>query len=115
MSKQFGGMGGLNQLMKQAQKAAEQIQKIQDQLAEERIEASSGGGMVTAVVTGDGHLMEIRISPDAVDPDDVEMLQDLVVTAVREGLEQSEKLRESRLKSVTGGMGLPGMNMPGLF
>jgi len=116
MGKQFGGgMGGLNQLLKQAQKAAEQMQKIQDELAHERIEASSGGGMVRAVVTGDGQLLEVKIAPDVVDPDDVEMLQDLVVTAVREAMEESKKLYQERIGALAGGMGLPGMNIPGLF
>ncbi len=113
--KNMGGMGGFGDLLKQAQKMAEDAKRIDDELGAETVQASSGGGMVTAVVTGKGQLMDITIDPQVVDPEDVEMLQDLVVTAVREALEKAEELRTERLSSVTGGMGLPGgLGIPGL-
>lgn len=113
--KNLGGMGGFGNILKQAQKMAEDARKIEEQLAEERIEATSGGGMVKAVVTGRGDLLDVTIDPEVVDPQDVEMLQDLVVTAVREALEQAQAVREERLRDLTGGLGLPGgMNIPGL-
>jgi len=115
MANPFGNMGGLGNILKQAQKMADDAKRIEDELAAERIETSSGGGMVKAVVTGKGDLLDIIIDPQVVDPEDVEMLQDLVVTAVREALEQAQKMRTERLQALTGGLGLPGgMNIPGL-
>lgn len=108
----FGNMPnipGLGNLMKQAQKMAEDTERIQEELHNERIEASSGGGMVTAVATGMSELLEVKIDPQVVDPDDVEMLQDLVVSAVREALEKANEMKQSRLADITGGMGLPGL------
>lgn len=105
----FGKMGDLGQIMKQAQKMLEETKKIESELAAQRIEASSGGGMVKAVVTGRGELLEVTIDPQVVDPEDVEMLQDLVVTAVREALEQAAQMKADRMKDLTGGMGLPGL------
>lgn len=108
----FGNMGnipGLGNLMKQAQKMAEDTERIQQELHNERIEVSSGGGMVGVVVTGAGELLEVKIDPQVVDPEDVEMLQDLVVSAVREGLEKAAELKQSRLSELTGGMGIPGL------
>lgn len=115
MPKGFGNMGGFGNLMKQAQKMAEDAKKLEDDLAGERVEATSGGGMVKAVLTGKGDLLDITIDPQVVDPEDVEMLQDLVVTAVREGLEKAQSLREERMQELTGGLGLPGgLNLPGM-
>lgn len=115
MGNPFGNMSGFGNILKQAQKMADEAKKIEEELAAERIESSSGGGMVKAVITGKGELLDITIDPQVVDAEDVEMLQDLVVTAVREGLEQAHSLREERLQSLTGGLGLPaGLNIPGL-
>jgi DNA-binding YbaB/EbfC family protein len=114
----LGGMGGLGQLgnignlMKEAQKTAERMQDMEAELQQEKIETSSGGGMVKAVVSGAGQLMELHIDPKVVDPDDVEMLQDLVITAVRDALEQATKVREERIQGITGGLNLP--KIPGL-
>ena len=105
----FGKLGDLGSIMKQAQKMLEDTKKIEEALAEERIEAASGGGMVKAVVTGKGELLELTIDPQVVDPEDVEMLQDLVVTAVREALEQAVALKSEKMKELTGGMGIPGL------
>ncbi|MCC6485795.1 MAG: YbaB/EbfC family nucleoid-associated protein [Armatimonadetes bacterium] len=113
--KNMGGMGGFGDLIKQAQKMAEDARRIDEELEDEKLETSSGGGMVTAVVNGKGQLLDITINPEVVDPEDVEMLQDLIVSAVREALESAEALRTERLSAVTGGMGLPGgMGIPGL-
>lgn len=106
MSNQYGNLGGM---MKQAQKMYQAVQKAQEELAEKRIEASSGGGMVTATVTGKSELVSIKIDPQVVDPDDIEMLEDLVVTAVREAAAQATKEETELLQGITGGMNMPGM------
>jgi nucleoid-associated protein EbfC len=110
----FGGMGGLGNmgnLMKQAQKAMEDMNKLQEDLAGLHVEGSAGGGMVRVEATGDGQVQAVIIDPQVVDPEDVEMLQDLVVSALRDALEKASKIRQERVQQVTGGMGLP----PGLF
>ena len=107
----FGGLGDINKLMKQVQKAQEDMVTAQEELANARIEGTSGGGAVKAVVDGKGAVVTLQISPEAVDPDDVEMLQDLIVSALREAQEKAEEEQRTRLESVTGGMQLP----PGLF
>jgi DNA-binding YbaB/EbfC family protein len=105
----FGNMAGLGGMMKQVQKMADESQRIEQELAGERLEASSGGGMVTAIVSGKGELIDLKIDSQVVDPEDVEMLQDLVVSAIREALENSTKLREERMQSLTGGLSIPGL------
>jgi DNA-binding YbaB/EbfC family protein len=102
-------MGNLGGMMKQAKKMYEDVQKVQQELAAERLEATSGGGAVKAVVTGGGDLLEVKIDPQAVDPDDVEMLEDLVTTAVREALAKAKELAAERMQEATGGLGIPGM------
>lgn len=112
MGNPFGGSGGLGNMggmMKQAKKMYEDMQKAQEELDNARIEASSGGGMVKVIVTGKGDLVEISIDPQVVDPEDVEMLQDLVLSAVREAQEKATKYQAERMQQVTGGMALPGM------
>ena len=109
---QFGGFGGPNmqQLMRQAQKMQEQMQKAQEELDEKVYEASAGGGMVTCKVSGKRELLELTIKPEAVDPDDVEMLQDLVLAAVNEALRTANETTEREMGKLTGGL-----NMPGFF
>lgn len=105
---QFGGFGGPNmqQLMRQAQKMQEQMQKAQEDLDEKVYEASAGGGMVTCKVSGKRELLELQIKPEAVDPDDVDMLQDLILAAVNEALRAGEKAREETMgKLAPAGMG----------
>ena len=105
---QFGGFGGPNmqQLMRQAQKMQEQMQKAQEDLDEQVYEASAGGGMVTCKVSGKRELLETQIKPEAVDPDDVDMLQDLILAAVNEALRAGEKAREETMgKLAPAGMG----------
>ena len=110
---QFAGFGGgpnIQQLMRQAQKMQEQMQKAQEELDEKVYEASAGGGMVTCKVSGKRELLEIAIKPEAVDPDDVEMLQDMVLAAVNEALRTANDTTEREMSKLTGGL-----NMPGLF
>jgi nucleoid-associated protein EbfC len=93
-------------LMKQMQN---KLMKIQEDLANETVEATAGGGVVKAVVTGQQKLVSIEIDPAAVDPEDVEMLQDLVVAAVNDALRASRELAEQKMAAVTGGLRIPGM------
>jgi hypothetical protein len=106
-----------NNMMKQAQQMVEKMQRdmarAQEELEKERVEAASGGGMVKAVANGLGDLLEIQIDPQVVDPSDVEMLQDLVVSAVREALHRAKEREAERMSSVAALP--PGMNIPGLF
>lgn len=106
------GMGGNNpnQLMSQMQKLQEEMEKTQAALEEEEVTVSVGGGVVTVVATGGQTIRSIAIKPDVVDPDDVDMLQDLILSAVNEALQKAKALGEERMGALTGGMGLP----PGL-
>jgi nucleoid-associated protein EbfC len=102
----------MQQLLKQAQKMQEEMAKAQDSLKDEVVTASSGGGVVTVEVTGEMVVKSITIAPEAVDPDDVEMLSDLVLAAVNQGIEKSQQLAAERMNAVTGGMG-GGLGLPG--
>ena len=105
-----GGMPGginMNNLMKQAQKMQADMQKQQEELESKEIEASVGGGAVVARVNGKKELVDIQINPDVVDPDDVEMLQDLVISAVNQGLREIEEIQKSQMSKLTGGLNLP--------
>lgn len=99
----------INKLMKQAQKMQKQVQQTQDELASKTVETSVGGGKVTVVATGAGDVVSIKIAPEVVDPEDVEMLEDLVLTGVKQAIEKGREMAAQELKKVTGGMGLPGM------
>ncbi|MBC7246806.1 MAG: YbaB/EbfC family nucleoid-associated protein [Actinobacteria bacterium] len=101
--------GNLQKMMKQAQKLQRQMLEAQEALAEERLEATSGGGMVKVVADGQQNVLEIRIDPQVVDPEDVEMLEDLVLAAVSEALRKSRELAEERLGAFTKGMKIPGL------
>jgi DNA-binding YbaB/EbfC family protein len=101
-----GGGGQLNQMMKQMQKMQADMAAAQDALAEATVEGSAGGGMVKVVVTGSGEVRSVQISPDVVDPDDVEMLEDLVLAAVSDGLRRSQEMQQERMGGVTGGLDL---------
>lgn len=98
-------------LMKQMQKMQDDMARVQDELTRETVSATAGGGAVTATVTGALELVSVEISPDAVDPDDVEMLQDVIVAAVNEALRAAQELANQRLGAVTGG--LSGLGLPG--
>lgn len=104
-----GGGGLERQLLRQVEKLQREMKAVQDELADMRVEASSGGGAVTAVANAQGELLELRISPEAVDPDDVDMLQDLVVAAVREAIEKGRAIQEEKMGAITGGLGIPGL------
>jgi DNA-binding YbaB/EbfC family protein len=95
----------MRQLMRQAQEMQQQLALAQAELAERRFEGSSGGGLVTAVVTGGQELVEIRISPEVVDPGDVEMLEDLILVAVRQAMEAAVTATNESLGGLTGGLG----------
>jgi nucleoid-associated protein EbfC len=95
----------MRQIMKQAQQMQEKLAQAQADLAERRFEGSAGGGMVTAVVTGGPELVEVRISPDVVDPEDIEMLEDLVLAAVRQAMEEAVSAANSELGGLTGDLG----------
>ena len=104
------GMGGnMQQLARQAQKLQQQMTEKQAELEAQEFEASAGGGMVTAKVTGKKQLVELVIKPEAVDPDDVELLQDMVVAAVNEALRQADETVEREMGKLTGGLGIPGL------
>ncbi len=96
-------------MMKQLQQAQTAMAEEQEKLKSEIVEASAGGGMVTVKVTGDQQVTEVKIDPQALDPDDVEMLQDMVLAATNEAIRSSQALAESRLGGIAGGLGLPGM------
>ncbi|GGG09631.1 nucleoid-associated protein [Paenibacillus albidus] len=102
-------MNNMNQMMKQVKKMQEQMLKAQEELGSKTIEGSSGGGVVTVQVNGHKKLLSIQIKPEAVDPDDVEMLQDLVITAVNDALTQAEELANNDMGKFTGGMKIPGL------
>ena len=107
----------MNQLMQQVQQMQTQMAQAQEDLKNETVEASAGGGMVKVTMTGDMALREITISPDAIDPEDPELLQDMVTAAVNEAIRSAQELASSKLGGITGGMpGMPGMGggMPGL-
>ena len=101
----------MQQLMKQAQKMQQQLADAQAKLAEAEVEGSAGGGLVTAKVTGAGDVLSIKIDPKAVDPDDVETLEDLVVAALHAGADEVRQLTEQKMGPVAGGMG--GLGLPG--
>ncbi len=106
-------MRGLNDLVRQAQMMQKKMAKAQEELAEKLVEGSSGGGMVTVTATGSQELRSVKIDPAAVDPQDVTMLEDLVLAAVNDALKKSREMMQEEMSGLTGGLKLPGM--PGLF
>lgn len=106
----FGG-GNINNLMKQAQKMQRDMAKLQEELQDKTVEATAGGGAIKVVASGKKEIQEIIINPEVVDPDDVEMLQDLILAAVNEALRQADEMVNGEMSKITGGLG----GMPGLF
>ncbi|MCR8745915.1 YbaB/EbfC family nucleoid-associated protein [Romboutsia lituseburensis] len=106
-----GGMmpGNMNNILKQAQKMQENMQKMQEELETKEVEASVGGGAVTVKVNGKKEVVDISIKPEVVDPDDIEMLQDLVLSAVNEALRSVDDMQSSQMSKLTGGMNIPGL------
>lgn len=97
----------MNQMMRQAQALQRKMAKAQEELAAEEVTGAAGGGTVTATASGNGDLKRVEIAPDVVDPDDVEMLQDLVTAAVNEAMRAAKDLEEERMGDLAGGLGLP--------
>ena len=106
-----GPMGGMNQaaMMKQVQKMQQEMLRAQEELQNKTYTATAGGGMVTASVNGSHEIVALEIKPEAVDPEDVEMLQDLIIVAVNEGIRQIEEISNSEMSKLTGGLGIPGL------
>ncbi|MFH1623793.1 MAG: YbaB/EbfC family nucleoid-associated protein [Pseudomonadota bacterium] len=100
---------GLGNIMKQAKLMQERIGKIQEEMADKTVEASAGGGMVTAVVNGRQEVVSIKIDPEVVDPNDIGMLEDLVVAAVNEGIKRSQEMVAEEMSKITGGIKIPGL------
>lgn len=107
----LGGMG-MDAIMEQAQRMTQQMQAMKDEVAKKTVEATAGGGMITVIARGDQTIQSITISPEVVDPDDVDMLQDLVMAAVNEALRKATEMMSDEMGKITGGLG---MNIPGLF
>ena len=104
-----GGTGNIQQLMQQAQRMQQQMAQKQAELAEKTVTAQSGGGMVTATVNGAHELLELSIDPDVIDPDEKEMLEDMVVAAVNQAMQQAEEMAQQELGKLTGGVNIPGL------
>lgn len=105
----FGNMGNMGKMMKQVQKMQADMAKLQEELVNRTVEASAGGGMVTVMANGKQEVLSIKINPEAVDPEDVEMLQDMVLAAVNEALRQSQEMVSKEMGKITGGMNIPGL------
>ena len=103
----------MNQMMKQVQKMQADMAKAQEALKDEEVTATAGGGMVTVKVSGDQVVKSIEIKPEAIDPDDPELLQDMVLAAVNEGMRASQELAAQKMGGLTGGMDLGGLGLPG--
>lgn len=104
-----GGMGNMQNMMKQMQKMQKKMVEAQEKLGEERIEGTAGGGMVTVIVSGHKEVLEVIIKEEVVDPEDIEMLQDLVLAATNDALKKADELTNSTMGQFTKGMNLPGM------
>lgn len=109
----FGGMGNMQKMMKQVQKMQADMAKMQDELGEKTVEATAGGGAVKIVMNGKQEVKEITIDPDVLDPEEVEMMQDLLMAAFNEALRSSQDMVSKEMNKITGGMKIPGM--PGMF
>ena len=104
-----GGMGNMGNMMKQMKKVQKQMEEMQNQLEETEVEASSGGGAVTVKVNGKREVIGITIDEAVVDPEDVEMLQDLVMAAVNEAMRNADEMAAKEMNKLTGGMNIPGL------
>jgi len=102
-------MKGMGNLMKQAQKLQSQMLKLQEELAEKTVEATAGGGMIKAVANGKQEILSIHIEKEVVDPEDVEMLEDLILAAVNDALSRAQEMVSTEMGKLTGGMNLPGL------
>lgn len=110
--KRMPGMpGNMNNMLKQVQKMQKQMEEMQGEMEQKEVEATAGGGAVTVSVNGKKEILNVKIQPEVVDPDDIEMLQDLIVAAANEALRKAEEMMSKEMGKLTGGMNLP----PGLF
>lgn len=107
--KNIGGASNMNSMIKQAQKMQDEITALQTDIEAREFSATSGGGAVEVVVTGAKNIKSLKIKPEVVDPDDVEMLEDLIVSAINEAMNDVEKTTESEMNKITGGVALPGL------
>ena len=107
--KNMGGMGNIGNMMKQAQKLQAKMLQLQTELADKTVEATAGGGMVKVVANGKQQIISIVIEKEVVDPEDVEMLQDLITAAVNDALAKSQEMVSSQMSKLTGGMNIPGL------
>jgi nucleoid-associated protein EbfC len=116
MARMSGGPGGLdiNAMMKQVQQLQADMADAQEKLKDEVVEASSGGGMVKVKMSGDLRLLDVTIQPDAIDPDDPMLLQEMVLAAVNEAIRSAQELAANRLGGLAGGAGLGGLGLPGM-
>ncbi|MCK4655482.1 MAG: YbaB/EbfC family nucleoid-associated protein [candidate division Zixibacteria bacterium] len=103
---------GLGDMMKQVQKMQAKMEEMQAELEDERIEGTAGGGMVKVVANGKQEIIEVKIEKEVVDPDDVEMLEDLIVAAVNQAQEKAQELAAEKMSGLTGGLKIPGLNLP---
>ena len=101
--------GGMGNLVKQAQQMQQRMLKLQEELAQRTVEASVGGGMVTVTVNGKSEVLRVKVEPQVVDPDDVEMLEDLIVAGVNEALRKAQEMMSQEMAKLTGGMKIPGL------
>lgn len=102
---------GMSGMMKQVQKMQKKMIQVQEELAQQRVEGTAGGGMVTAVVDGKLNVVEIKISPQVVDPNDSEMLEDLVLAAINQGQQKAQEMMNQEMGQLTGGLQIPGLGM----
>ena len=110
MVKGMPPMGGnMNMILKQAQKIQKQMEDVKAELSKKTVEVTTGGGAVKAVANGDKHIIEIKIKPEVVDPDDVEMLEDLILSAVNEAIKKADEMMAAEMAKLTGGLNIPGM------
>lgn len=100
---------GLGGMLKQAQKIQAQLARVQEEMAQKTIEASSGGGMVSVVVNGKQEVISIKIEPEVINPEDIDMLQDLILAAVNEGIRKSQEMVSEEMRKLTGGLNIPGL------
>lgn len=107
----FQGGKGLQELLKQAQKMQKKMMESQEQLANKTVEASSGGGMVKVVMNGNQEILSLKIEREVVNPDDIEMLEDLIVAAIEEAREKIKEMVEEEMSGLTSGMQIPGLNL----
>ncbi|MDF2948080.1 MAG: YbaB/EbfC family nucleoid-associated protein [Sedimentibacter sp.] len=103
------GGGNMNNMMKQVQKMQKQMEDMQNELEQREVEATAGGGAVAVKVTGKKALLEIKIDPEVVDKDDVEMLEDMILAAINEAFRKADEMMETEMKKVTGGVNIPGL------